>query len=215
MRRPALVPDAPTTAHRRPYANRYLLREVAYPSSKPDLHELIGGFERMAIACLHGDADQRSGLARKLPKRSGPRNSQERMKALIIVVAFVICAATFARADQVKPTPEDSSCEVMPMDVIDNYLFFSRVNPHTDPFPGKDVYRVVYLDFLRGLGVYCELHHENRMFETLARLTHPHFARTCSAPGRETTAALGRSAIDKALSSFYLSLTGSSRDPGI
>jgi hypothetical protein len=82
------------------------------------------------------------------------------MKALIIVVAFVICAATFARADQLKQTPEDSSCEVMPMDVIDNYLFFSRtnaVNPHPDLFPDKDAYLVVYLDFLRGLGVYCEL----------------------------------------------------------
>jgi hypothetical protein len=87
------------------------------------------------------------------------------MKALINVVAFVICAATFARADQLKPTPEDSSCELMPMDVIENFLLFSRpnevnpqtVNPHTDLFPDKDVYMVVYLDFLRGLGVYCEL----------------------------------------------------------
>jgi hypothetical protein len=82
------------------------------------------------------------------------------MKALIIIVAFVTCAAAFARADQLKQTPEDSSCEVMPMDVIDNYLFFSRTNagnPHTDLFPDKDAYLVVYLDFLRGLGVYCEL----------------------------------------------------------
>ena len=104
------------------------------------------------------------------------------MKALIIVVAFVTCAVTFARADQLKQTPEDSSCEVMPMDVIDNFVFsFSpegqasmaaygaqraaeredlglpAVNPNTDPFPGKDSYMVVYLDFLRGLGVYCEM----------------------------------------------------------
>ena len=93
----------------------------------------------------------------KLPRRSGPRNSQGRMKALIVVVAFVICAAGFARADQLKQTPEDRSCEVMPMDVIDNYLFFSRINPNSDPFPGKDSYMVVYLDFLRGLGVYCEM----------------------------------------------------------
>ena len=50
------------------------------------------------------------------------------MKALIIVVAFVTCAAAFSRADQLKQTPEDSSCEVMPMDVIDNFLFFSRPN---------------------------------------------------------------------------------------
>jgi hypothetical protein len=78
------------------------------------------------------------------------------MKALIIVVAFVICAATFARANQLKQTPEDRSCEVMPTDVIDNYLFFSRANPHTD-HPDNDAYLVVYLDFLRGLGVYCEL----------------------------------------------------------
>ena len=65
------------------------------------------------------------------------------MKALIVVVAFVTCAATFARADQLKQAPEDSSCEVMPMDVIENFLFFSRpnaVNPHTDLFPDKDAY---------------------------------------------------------------------------
>jgi hypothetical protein len=82
------------------------------------------------------------------------------MKALIIVVAFITCAAAFARADQLKQTPEDSSCEVMPMNVIENFLFFSRpnaVNPHADLFPDKDAYIVVYLDFLRGLGVYCEM----------------------------------------------------------
>jgi hypothetical protein len=82
------------------------------------------------------------------------------MKALIIVVAFVTCAAAFARANQLKQMPEYSSCEVMPMDVIENLLRFSRpnaVNPHTDLFPDKDVYMVVYLDFERGLGVYCEL----------------------------------------------------------
>jgi hypothetical protein len=100
------------------------------------------------------------------------------MKALIIVVAFVTCAAAFARADQLKQTPEDSSCEVMPMDVIENFLFSSSpeaqasmaaqraaerealslppVNPQTDP-AAKDSYMVVYLDLLRGLGVYCEL----------------------------------------------------------
>jgi hypothetical protein len=82
------------------------------------------------------------------------------MKALMIVVAFVTCAAAFARADQPEGTLEDPACEVMPMDVIDNYLFFSRTNPpnpHADLFPDKDAYLVVYLDFLRGLGVYCEL----------------------------------------------------------
>ena len=83
------------------------------------------------------------------------------MKALIIVVAFVICAFTFARADQLEQTVENPACEVMPMDVIDNFLFLSRpnaVNPQkTDRLPDKDSYVVVYLDFLRGLGVYCEL----------------------------------------------------------
>jgi hypothetical protein len=37
---------------------------IACPSSKPDPPEFLGGFERMAIACLHGDADKRSGLGR-------------------------------------------------------------------------------------------------------------------------------------------------------
>jgi hypothetical protein len=101
------------------------------------------------------------------------------MRALIVVVAFVTCAVTFARADQLERTPEDSSCEVMPMDVMQNFLFSLSPErqasmaaqraaerealpkavyyPHTDLFPDKDVYLVVYLDFERGLGVYCEL----------------------------------------------------------
>ena len=36
--------------------------------SKLNPHEFIGGFERLAIACLHGEADKRSGLGR--PKRT-------------------------------------------------------------------------------------------------------------------------------------------------
>jgi hypothetical protein len=32
--------------------------------SKLNPHEFIGGFERMAIACLHGEADKRSGIGR-------------------------------------------------------------------------------------------------------------------------------------------------------
>lgn len=51
------------------------------------------------------------------------------MKALIIVVAVVICTAAFAGADQLDRTLEDPACELMPMDVIDDYLFFSRTNP--------------------------------------------------------------------------------------
>src|ERR1017187_6404449 len=39
----------------------------ACPFSKPDPREFIGDFERMAIACLHGEADRWSGLGR--PKR--------------------------------------------------------------------------------------------------------------------------------------------------
>src|SRR5258708_602244 len=101
------------------------------------------------------------------------------MKALIIVVAFVTWAVTFARADQLKQTSEDSSCEVMPMDVIENFLFalspegqasmaaqsaaereelgLPNPNPHPGRFPDNDAYLVVYLDLLRGLGVYCEM----------------------------------------------------------
>ena len=37
-------------------------------SSKPNPHEFIGGFERLAIACLHGDAGKQSGPGR--PKRT-------------------------------------------------------------------------------------------------------------------------------------------------
>ena len=36
------------------------------PSSQPDPHEFIGGFERMAIACFHGETD----------KRKRPRSSE-------------------------------------------------------------------------------------------------------------------------------------------
>src|ERR1019366_1361496 len=36
--------------------------------SKRNPHEFIGGFERLAIACLHGDADKRSRPGR--PKRT-------------------------------------------------------------------------------------------------------------------------------------------------
>ena len=38
------------------------------PSSKLNPHEFIGGFERLAITCLHGDADKRSSPGR--PKRT-------------------------------------------------------------------------------------------------------------------------------------------------
>jgi hypothetical protein len=33
--------------------------------SKRNPHEFIGGFERLAIACLHGDADKRGGPGRR------------------------------------------------------------------------------------------------------------------------------------------------------
>ena len=42
-----------------------LCRSGTCPSSKPDPHEFIGGFERSAIGCHHGDADERSAAARK------------------------------------------------------------------------------------------------------------------------------------------------------
>jgi SAM-dependent methyltransferase len=35
------------------------------PSSKPDPHEFIGSFERMAIAYFHGDRDKRSSPGRR------------------------------------------------------------------------------------------------------------------------------------------------------
>src|ERR1019366_4096784 len=37
-------------------------------SSKLNPHKFIGGFERLAIACVHGEADKRSGPGR--PKRT-------------------------------------------------------------------------------------------------------------------------------------------------
>jgi len=87
------------------------------------------------------------------------------MPVLIVVVAFVTLAVTVARADQLKHTPVYSSCEVMPMDTIENFLFFSRPNvprpdgviPPTDLFAEPDAYLVVYLDLQSGLGIHCEL----------------------------------------------------------
>jgi AraC-like DNA-binding protein len=46
-----------------PPADVELLRKPC-GSSKLNPRELVGGFERLAIACLHGDADKRSGLGR-------------------------------------------------------------------------------------------------------------------------------------------------------
>jgi len=38
------------------------------PRSKLNPHEFIGGFERLAITCVHGDGDKRSSPGR--PKRT-------------------------------------------------------------------------------------------------------------------------------------------------
>ncbi len=48
--------------------NSKLERCIPCHSSKLNPHEFIGGFACLAIGCVHGEADKRSGLGR--PKRT-------------------------------------------------------------------------------------------------------------------------------------------------